>query len=139
MVGDTPKKPGRPWHSYHSAWMATTRLTLAVDVLPGNETAPYAQHAGDMGVARCLAEEARSAVLRNDVAYGSKSVLCKAENPRPPYLNKLRLTKNVKDLITMFFRSNEWKETGPGWEGVVNTLRLDPDTACHCAAPGTHG
>lgn len=55
------------------------------------------------------------------------------------YLTKLRLTKNVKNLITMFFRSNEWKETGPGWEGVVNTLRLDPDTAYHRAAPGTHG
>ena len=40
VVGYNPKKPGRPSHSYHSAWMANTRLALAVDVLPGNETAP---------------------------------------------------------------------------------------------------
>ena len=40
VVGYNPKKPGRPSHSYHSALMANTRLALAVDVLPGNETAP---------------------------------------------------------------------------------------------------
>ena len=40
VVGDNPKKPGRPSRSYHSAFMANTRLTLAMDVLPGNKTAP---------------------------------------------------------------------------------------------------
>ena len=40
VVGYNPKKPGRPSHRYHSAWMANTRLALAVDVMPGNETAP---------------------------------------------------------------------------------------------------
>ena len=40
VVGYNPKKPGRPSHSYHSALMANTRLALAVEVMPGNETAP---------------------------------------------------------------------------------------------------
>ncbi|MDF0672714.1 MAG: hypothetical protein P0120_00005 [Nitrospira sp.] len=40
VVGYNPKKPGRPSHSYHSAFMANTRLALAVDVLPGNASAP---------------------------------------------------------------------------------------------------
>jgi hypothetical protein len=38
--GYNPQKPGRPSHRDHSAMMATTRLALAVDVLPGNEMAP---------------------------------------------------------------------------------------------------
>ena len=40
VIGYNPKKPGRPSHSYHSALMANTRLALAVEVMPGNETAP---------------------------------------------------------------------------------------------------
>ena len=40
LVSYNPKKPGRPSHSYHSALMANTRLALAVEVMPGNETAP---------------------------------------------------------------------------------------------------
>jgi len=56
VVGDHPKKPGRPSHSYHSAWMANTRLAVAGDVLPGNVDGPAAPHARDLGLAGCLAE-----------------------------------------------------------------------------------
>jgi hypothetical protein len=124
VVGYNPKKPGRPSHSYHSALMANTRLALAVDVLPGNETAPLHSMPGIWAWLDALPKEARPALLRGDVAYGSESVLCEAEARDQPYLTKLRVTKNVKALIKTLFRSNAWEEAGQGWEGVEDTLML---------------
>ncbi len=46
VVGYNPKKPGRPSHSYHSYFMANTRLALKVEVKPGNETASSHSMAG---------------------------------------------------------------------------------------------
>ena len=124
VVGYNPKKPGRPSHSYHSALMANTRLALAVDVLPGNETAPLHSMPGIWAWLDALPKEARPALLRGDIAYGSESVLHEAEPRDQPYLTKLRLTKNVKVLIKRLFRSNGWEEAGQGWEGVEDTLML---------------
>ncbi|MBX3331344.1 MAG: transposase [Nitrospira sp.] len=124
VVGYNPKKPGRPAHSYHSAVMATTRLALAVDVRPGNETAPLHSMPGIWAWLDTLPKEARPAVLRGDVAFGNESVLREAENREQPYLTKLRLTNKVKALIKTLFRSTAWEEAGQGWEGVEDTLRL---------------
>ena len=55
-VGSNPKTPWRSSHSEHRAWMASTPLALAVDVLPGNETAPTAPDTGDLGLAGCFVE-----------------------------------------------------------------------------------
>ena len=124
VVGYNPKKPGRPSHSDHSAVMANTRLALAVDVLPGNETAPLHSMPGIWAWLDALPKEARPAVLRGDVAFGNESVLREAEARDQPYLTKLRLTKNVKALIKTWFRSTAWEEAGQGWEGVEDRLRL---------------
>jgi hypothetical protein len=124
VVGYNPKKPGRPSHSYHSALMANTRLALAVDVLPGNETAPLHSIPGIWAWLEALPKEARPAVLRGDVAFGNESVLREAEDRDQPYLTKLRLTNKVKALITTLFRSTAWEAAGQGWEGVEDTLRL---------------
>ena len=124
VVGYNPKKPGRPSHSYHSAWMANTRLALAVDVLPGNETAPLHSMPGIWAWLDALPKETRPTLLRGDIAYGSESVLREAEARDQPYLTKLRLTKNVKAFIKTLFRSTYWEEAGQGWEGVEDTLRL---------------
>jgi hypothetical protein len=124
VVGYTPKKPGRPSHRYHSALMANTRLALAVDVLPGNETAPMHSMPGIWAWLDALPKEARPALLRGDVAYGSESVMREAEARDQPYLTKRRLTKHVKHLIKTWFRSNEWEEAGQGWDGVEDTLML---------------
>jgi hypothetical protein len=124
VVGYNPKKPGRPSHSYHSALMANTRLALAVDVLPGNETAPMHSMPGIWAWLDALPKAERPALLRGDIAYGSESVLREAEARDQPYLTKLRLTKNVKVLIKTLFRSNHWEEAGQGWEGVEDTLML---------------
>ncbi len=104
--------------------MANTRLALAVDVLPGNETAPLHSMPGIWAWLDALPKEERPALLRGDIAYGSESVLREAEARNQPYLTKLRLTKNVKALIKTLFRSNEWEEAGQGWEGVTDRLML---------------
>jgi hypothetical protein len=124
VVGYNPKKPGRPSHSHHSALMANTRLALAVDVLPGNETAPLHSMPGIWAWLDALPQAARPALLRGDIAYGSESVLREAEARDQPYLTKLRVTKHVKALIKTLFRSNAWEEAGQGWEGVADQLTL---------------
>lgn len=124
VVGYNPKKPGRPSHSYHSALMANTRLALAVEVMPGNETAPTHSMPGIWAWLDSLPEAERPALLRGDVAYGSESVMREAETRDQPYLTKLRLTKNVKGLIKKLFRSNGWSDAGQGWEGLESTLTL---------------
>jgi hypothetical protein len=103
--------------------MATTRLALAVDVLPGIEMAPLHRMPGIWAWLDGLPKDAHPTLLCGDIAYGSESVLREAE-AREPYLTKLRLTKHVKALIKTLFRSNEWEEAGQGWEGVTDRLTL---------------
>ena len=124
VVGYNPKKPGRPSHSYHSALMANTRLALAVEVMPGNKTAPLHSMPGIWAWLDTLPKHARPALLRGDVAYGSESVLKEAEARDQPYLSKVRLTKNVKTLIKKLFGSNNWVDAGQGWEGQEDILTL---------------
>ena len=124
IVGYNPKKPGRPSHSYHSALMANTRLALAVEVMPGNETAPAHSMPGIWAWLDALPKAERPALLRGDVAYGGESVLREAEARDQPYLAKLRLTKNVKRLIQKLFRSHHWEDAGQGWEGLADRLTL---------------
>jgi hypothetical protein len=38
-VGYNPQKPGRPSHVYHSYFLANLRISLGVEVRPGNEHA----------------------------------------------------------------------------------------------------
>lgn len=124
LVGYNPKKPGRPSHSYHSALMANTRLALAVEVMPGNATAPLHSMPGIWAWLDALPKAQRPALLRGDIAYGSESVLREAEARDQHYLTKLRLTKNVKSLIKKLFRRNDWEDAGQGWEGMDDTLTL---------------
>lgn len=124
VVGYNPKKPGRPSHSYHSALMANTRLALAVEVMAGNETAPLHSMPGIWAWLDALPKAERPAVLRGDIAYGNESVLREAEARDQPYLTKLRLTTQVKDLIKKLFRHAGWADAGQGWEGVEATLTL---------------
>ncbi len=124
LVGYNPKKPGRPSHSYHSALMANTRLALAVEVMPGNETAPLHSMPGIWAWLDSLPQSERPTLLRGDIAYGNEAVLAEAEARDQAYLTKLRLTANVKRLIQKLFRANGWEEAGQGWEGLEDTLKL---------------
>jgi hypothetical protein len=124
VVGYNPHKPGRPSHSYHSALMANTRLALAVEVMPGNETAPRHSVPGIGAWLDALPKAQRPALLRGDVAYGNEGVLREAEARAQPYLMKIRLTANVKRLVRKLFASNAWTDAGQGWEGIEDELRL---------------
>ncbi|MHB8455155.1 MAG: transposase, partial [Acidiferrobacterales bacterium] len=66
----------------------------------------------------------RPALLRGDIAYGNESVLQEAELRNQPYLTKLRLTTNVKRLITHPFARTDWEKAGHGWAGREDTLQL---------------
>ncbi len=124
VVGYNPRKPGRPSHNYHSALMANTRLALAVEVLPGNKSAPAHSMAGIWAWLDGLPQAERPALLRGDIAYGNESVLREAEARNQPYLTKLRLTTNVKRLVRRLFQAPDWEQAGQGWEGREDTLRL---------------
>ena len=124
VVGYNPKKPGRPSHSYHSGLMATTRLALAVEVAPGNQTAPKHSMPGLWAWWDQLPPEARPALLRGDIAFGNEAVMRDAEVRHQPYLTKLRLTANVKRLVCQVFASRAWEPAGHEWEGVDAELTL---------------
>uniref|UniRef100_UPI00260E060D transposase n=1 Tax=Acidiferrobacter sp. TaxID=1872107 RepID=UPI00260E060D len=124
VAGYNPHKPGRPSHSYHSALMANTRLALGIEVMPGNESAPAHGMPGIWAWLDALPASERPALLRGDIAYGNESVLREAEARNQPYLTKLRLTKNVKRLVTRLFAHPDWEKAGQGWEGCEDTLQL---------------
>lgn len=124
VVGYNPKKPGRPSHCYHSALMANTRLSLRVEVMAGNETAPKHSMPGIWAWLDALPKEERPTLLRGDVAYGNEAVLCEAEARDQDYLSKLKLTSNVKRLIQKLFRQGGWTDAGQGWDGIEDNLVL---------------
>lgn len=124
VVGYNPKKPGRPSHSYHSYFMANTRLALKVEVKPGNETAASHSTAGLWELLESIPREHWPAFIRGDVAFGVESVMSEAEVRGIDYLSKLRLTKNVKRLIQRLFENEEWVNAGAGYRAIDSELKL---------------
>ena len=47
-----------------------------------------------------------------------------AEKRNLPYLSKLRLTTNVKNLIHRLIAKGEWFDDGQGFKGCESTLKL---------------
>jgi len=124
VIGYNPKKPGRPSHSYHSYFMANTRLALGVEVKPGNETASNHSTVGLWQLLESIPKEHWPAFIRGDVAFGVEGVLAGAEERGIHYLSKLRLTKNVKHLIERLFETDEWVNVGGGYSAVESSLKL---------------
>lgn len=124
VVGYNPKKPGRPSHSYHSYFMGNTRLTLKVEVKPGNETSSNHSTAGLWQLLESIPMAHWPAFIRGDIAFGVEGVLSGAEARGIPYLSKLRLTKNVKRLIRKLFTSDGWVDAGQGYQGIESSLKL---------------
>ena len=124
VIGYNPKKPGRPSHSYHSYFMANTRLALGVEVKPGNETASNHSTAGLWQLLESIPKEHWPAFIRGDVAFGVEGVMSGAEERGIHYLSKLRLTKNVKRLIERLFETDKWVNAGGGYSAVESSLRL---------------
>lgn len=124
VIGYNPKKPGRPSHSYHSYFMANTRLALKVEVKPGNETASNHSTAGLWQLLESIPKGDWPAFIRGDAAFGVEGVLSEAERRRIHYLTKLRLTKNVKRLIEKLFEIDDWVDAGQRYKGTESSLKL---------------
>ncbi len=124
VLGYNPKKPGRPSHSYHSYFMANTRLALKVEVKPGNETSSNHSTPGLWELLQSIPRENWPAFIRGDVAFGVEGVMYEAEEIGVEYLSKLRLTKNVRRLIEKLFSRDEWVDAGQGYKGMESMLKL---------------
>lgn len=124
VVGYNPIKPGRPSHNYHSCFMGNTRLALAVEVNHGNQHAAKHVTPSLWSYYDSLSDEKKPAAIRGDIFLGNESFLSQAESRGAPYLTKLRLTANVKRLITKLFREAEWVDAGHGFEGTDASIKL---------------
>ena len=124
-IGYNPKKPGRPSHVYHSYFVANLRISLGVEVRPGNE---HSAAKGLPGLWRTLEKLPRHhwpEFVRGDCGYGSETVMLEHEQRGLPYLFKLRHTAKVKELVVCMMRQGAlWQDCGDGWEAMETTLRL---------------
>lgn len=124
-VGYNPQKPGRPSHVYHSYFVAGLRISLGVEVRPGNEHAAAKGLPGLWDMLGKLPRHQWPTFIRGDCGYGSESVMAECEGRDVPYLFKLRHTKNVKDLVKrMMGQGAGWQDCGDGWESIEARLRL---------------
>jgi len=124
VVSYNPKKPGRPSHSYHSYFMANTRMALGLEVEPGDRHTGKHVAVGLWKVLDGMARELWPSFIRGDVAFGSEPVMFEAEKRELHYLTKLRLTSNVKKLIGRLIAKGEWVDAGQGFKGAESSLCL---------------
>ena len=119
-----PKKPGRPSHAYHSYFMANTRLALGVEVEPGDRHTGKHVAVGLWKLIDAMPREYWPVFIRGDVSFGSEAIMREAEQRQLHYLTKLRLTSNVKRLISKLISRGEWTDAGQGFRGAEATLCL---------------
>jgi hypothetical protein len=119
-----PKKPGRPSHSYHSYFMANTRMALGVEVEAGDKHTGKHVAVGLWKLLDAMPRELWPAFIRGDVSFGSEAIMHEAEERGHHYLTKLRLTSNVKKLINRLIAKGEWIDAGQGFRGAESTLCL---------------
>lgn len=130
-VGYNPHKPGRPSHAYHNYVMASLRLVLDVEVLPGNEHAAKHGCPGLWRLWESFRPEERPLFIRGDAAYGHEALLCQCEERGQGYVFRLRMTKGVKTLVAMLEvgaqqsgGSQAWQDVGGGWSAREGELQL---------------
>jgi hypothetical protein len=58
------------------------------------------------------------------VAWGIEPVMSRAEQEGLAYLFRLRMTANVKRVLTKMMAERDWTNAGHGWQGKETTLRL---------------
>src|SRR5208283_4484120 len=124
-LGYNPKKPGRPSHCYHTYAMASTRLVLDVEVLPGDEHTSKHGAPGLWGLIDRLPRDLWPSLLRGDCGFGNEGVMREAEARGLPYLFKLRLTRNVRRMIEKLACARAWAYAGQGFEAKESMVRLE--------------
>lgn len=124
-VGYNPRKPGRPSHVYHSYFVANLRISLGVEIRPGNEHAAAKGLPGLWQTLEKLPRHQWPTFTRGDAGYGNEAIMLEHEDRLLPYLFKLRHTAKVKDLVQRMMRQGAaWQECGDGWQALESTLRL---------------
>jgi hypothetical protein len=124
-IGYNPQKPGRPSHVYHSYFVAGLRISLGVEVRPGNEHAAATGLPGLWDTLGKLPRHQWPTFIRGDCGYGSESIMLECEQRDVPYLFKLRHTKKVKVLVKqMMAQGEDWRDCGDGWQSIEARLRL---------------
>jgi hypothetical protein len=125
QIGYNPQKPGRPSHVYHSYFVANLRISLGVEVRPGNEHAAAKGLPGLWQTLEKLPRHQWPTFSRGDCGYGSEATMLEHEERGLPYLFKLRHTAKVKDLVLRMMRQGAcWQDCGDGWQALETRLRL---------------
>lgn len=125
QIGYNPQKPGRPSHVYHSYFVANLRISLGVEVRPGNEHAAAKGLPGLWQTLEKLPRPQWPTFSRGDCGYGSETIMLEHEERGLPYLFKLRHTTKVKDLVVRMMRQGAvWQDCGDGWQALETPLRL---------------
>src|SRR5712672_1334925 len=104
--------------------MANLRVVLGVDVQPGDEHASKHGQAGLWSLLHRLGRSRWPPLLRGDVAWGVEPMMSRAEPEGLAYLFRLRMTANVKRVLTKMMAERDWTAAGHGWQGKETTLRL---------------
>lgn len=124
-IGYNPAKPGRPSHVYHSYFVANLRISLGVEVRPGNEHAAAKGLPGLWQTLEKLPRHQWPTFNRGDCGYGNEAIMLEHEERVMPYLFKMRHTAKVKELVTRMMRQGAlWQDCGDGWQALEATLRL---------------
>lgn len=125
-IGYNPQKPGRPSHVYHSYFMANLRISLGVEVRPGNEHAGARSLPGMWQMLDKLRRDQWPTFVRGDCGYGNEAIMLECEARGLPYLFKLRHTLKVKLLVQRMMRQGAlWRDCGDGWQALESALKLD--------------
>jgi len=124
LVGFNAKKPGRPSHTYHTFAIAGARLVLEVDVRSGNEQASNYSAPGLWALLDRIPRDQWPALLRGDTGFGNEPIMREAEQRGLAYLFKLRLTANVKRMLTRLSAPDAWIDAGQGWQAKESEVRL---------------
>ncbi len=124
VVGYNPKKPGRPSHTYHTYFIGNLRLVLDVEVRAGNQSSSSYSAPDLRALLSQIPKNNWPQFIRGDCGFGTDRVMSDAEDIGVAYLFKLKITKNVKNLIEKVMLNNEWESAGQGWQGQEASLQL---------------
>jgi hypothetical protein len=110
-MGYNPQKPGRPSHVYHSYFMASLRISLGVEMRPGNGHAGARSLPGMWQMPDKPFRDQWPTFVRGDCGYGNAAIMLECQARGLPYLFKLRHTMKVKLPVQRMMRQEAlWQE-----------------------------
>jgi hypothetical protein len=122
-LGCNPSQPGRPWHVYHSYFLANLGLVREGEGQAGNQSASSFAQPELWALLDGLGERSRPAFWRGDGNWGTERAMQAAEQRQLPYGCKLKQRAKVQRLLERLFGKEEWVEAGQPWQGLSTGLR----------------